>query len=95
LAGGKIIRQGKNDLALIIAAGVTLFEALKAYDEPKNGGIQIRVADLFSIQPIDRETLLASARAAGNQVISVEDHHPSGGFGDAVQSALSAERIHV
>ncbi|HTV65397.1 MAG TPA: transketolase, partial [Bryocella sp.] len=58
----KVVRQGKNDRALVVAGGVTLFEALKAYDELKQSGIEIRIVDLFSIQPIDRETLLASAR---------------------------------
>ncbi len=91
----KVIRQGKNDRVLVVAAGVTLFEALKAYDELKSSGVEIRIVDLFSIQPIDRETLLASARAAGNQVITVEDHYSHGGLGDAVQSALSTERIPV
>ena len=91
----KVVRQGKHDRALVVTGGVTLFEALKAYDELKNSGIEIRVVDLFSIQPIDRETLLASARAAGNLVITVEDHYPNGGLGDAVQSVLSTERIPV
>ena len=91
----KVLRQGNNDRILVVAAGVTLFEALKAYDELKKSGIDIRVVDLFSVQPIDRATLLASARAAGNQVITVEDHYSHGGLGDAVQSALSSERIPV
>jgi transketolase len=91
----KIVRQGKNDRVLVVAAGVTLFEALKAYEELKKSGTEIRVLDLFSVQPIDREALLASARAAGNQVITVEDHYIHGGLGDAVQSVLSAERIPV
>jgi transketolase len=91
----KVVRQGKHDRALVVAGGVTLFEALKAYDELKNSGIEIRVVDLFSIQPIDRETLLASARAAGNLVVTVEDHYPNGGLGDAVKSILSTERIPV
>jgi transketolase len=69
--------------------------ALKAHDELKKIGIDIGVIDLFSIQPIDRETLVASARAAGNQVITVEDHYAHGGLGDAVHSALSAEGIPV
>lgn len=91
----KVVRQGKNDRALVVAAGVTLFEALKAYDELKKDGIEIRVVDLFSVQPIDRETLISSARSAGNQVITVEDHYAHGGLGDAVQSALSPEGIRV
>ena len=91
----KVVRQGKNDRALVVAGGVTLFEALKAYDELKQSGIEIRIVDLFSIQPIDRETLLASARAAGKQVITVEDHYAHGGLGDSVQSVLSPEGIPV
>jgi transketolase len=91
----KVIRQGKNDRALVVASGVTLFEALKAYDELKKDGIEIRVVDLFSVQPIDREALISSARAAGGNVITVEDHYAHGGLGDAVQSALSPEGIPV
>lgn len=91
----KVVRQGKNDRVLVVAAGVTLFEALKAYEELKKAGIEIRVIDLFSVRPIDRETLLASARAAGNQVVTVEDHYAHGGLGDAVMEALSGERIPV
>ncbi len=91
----KVIRGGNHDRVLVVAAGVTLFEALKAHDELTKSGINIRVIDLFSIRPIDRETLVASARAAGNQVITVEDHYAHGGLGDAVQSALAAEGIPV
>ncbi len=91
----KIVRQGKNDRVLVVAAGITLFEALKAYDELKSNGIEIRVVDLFSIQPIDRETLISSAKAAGNLVITVEDHYSHGGLGDAVLSVLGPERIPV
>ena len=91
----KVIRAGNNDRVLVVAAGITLFEALKAHDELKKSGIDIRVIDLFSVRPIDRETLLASARAAGNRVITVEDHYAHGGLGDEVQSALAAEGIPV
>jgi transketolase len=91
----KVIRDGSRDRVLVVAAGITLFEVLKAHDELKKSGIDIRVIDLFSIQPIDRETLVASARAAGNQVITVEDHYAHGGLGDAVQSALAEEGIPV
>jgi transketolase len=91
----KVVREGSRDRVLVVAAGITLFEALKAYDDLKKSGIDIRVIDLFSIQPIDRETLVASARAAGNQVITLEDHYAHGGLGDAVQSALATEGIPV
>jgi transketolase len=91
----KVIREGNHDRVLVVAAGITLFEALKAYEELQKSSIDIRVIDLFSIQPIDRETLLASARAAGNQVITVEDHYAHGGLGDSVQSVLAPEGISV
>jgi transketolase len=91
----KVIRQGSHDRVLVVAAGITLFEALRAHDELKKNGIDIRVIDLFSIHPIDRETLVVSARAAGNQVITVEDHYAHGGLGDSVQSALAAKGIPV
>jgi transketolase len=91
----KVIREGSNDRVVVVAAGVTLFEALKAHDQLKKSGIDIRVIDLFSIRPIDRETLVASAQSAGNHVITVEDHYSHGGMGDAVQSALAAEGIPV
>ena len=87
----KVLRKSKEDKALIVAAGVTLTEALRAHDALKQRGIAVRVIDLFSVQPIDRQELIASARAAGGKVITVEDHYEHGGIGDAVLSALSGE----
>ena len=78
----KVLRRGNR--ALVIAAGVTLFEALKAADELKD----ITVVDLFSVQPVDVETLKECADACGGRVITVEDHYIHGGIGDAVSAAL-------
>jgi transketolase len=89
----KVLRQSGCDRALIIAAGVTLVEALAAYEQLRQAGILVRVIDLFSIQPIDRETLVKSSRAAGGLAITVEDHYAHGGLGDAVHAALAEERI--
>jgi transketolase len=91
----KVLRQSKEDKALIVAAGVTVTEALRAYDALKQRGIAVRVIDLFSVQPIDRQALVASARAAGGKVITVEDHYEHGGIGDAVLSALADEKATV
>jgi transketolase len=91
----KVLRHGERDRALVVAAGVTVFEALKAYDELAKQGIAIRVIDLFSVQPIDRAELAASAAAAGGIVITVEDHYAHGGLGDSVLAALAAERVKV
>ena len=83
----KVLRKGDKDKALVVAGGITVFEALAAYDQLQNDGVSIRVIDLFSVQPIDRDELIASARAAGGIVITVEDHYEHGGLGDAVLSA--------
>lgn len=84
----KVLRQSAGDALAVVAAGVTIFEALRACDELKKEGIAVRVVDLFSVRPIDTETLLAAARAANNTVITVEDHYAAGGLGDAVSAAL-------
>ncbi len=89
IGGSKVLRQSEGDLATVLAAGVTLFEALKAYDELKKEGILIRVIDLYSIKPVDVQTLQEAARAT-KFLVTVEDHFPEGGLGEAVRSALAA-----
>ena len=95
IGGSKILRQSATDALTIIAAGVTLFEALKAYDQLKATGITARVIDLYSIVPIDRPTLLESARATQSRILTVEDHYAHGGLGDAVLGAVGTEGIKV
>ncbi len=89
----KVLRRSEKDRALIVAAGVTLAEALRAHDVLKERGIPVRVIDLFSVQPIDQKELAASARDVGGIVVTVEDHYEHGGIGDAVFSALARESI--
>jgi transketolase len=95
IGGSKIIRESASDVLTIVAAGVTLFEALKAHDQLKAAGIAVRVIDLYSIAPIDRTTLVASGRATQRRILTVEDHYAHGGLGDAVLSAVSTEGIAV
>ncbi len=95
IGGSKILRQSQADALTIVAAGITLFEALKAHDQLKAAGIAVRVIDLYSIVPIDRATLLDSARATKGQILTVEDHYAHGGLGDAVLSAVGTEGIRV
>ena len=95
LGQAKVLKQSANDVATVVAAGVTLTEALAAYEQLKAAGIAIRVVDLFSVRPVDKATLLASAKATRNIVITVEDHHPAGGLGDAVSEAVSPEGVRV
>ncbi|MGE5567433.1 MAG: transketolase [Rhodospirillales bacterium] len=91
----KTVRQSGSDRALIVAGGVTLFEALAACDDLAREGIAARVIDLFSIQPIDREALIAASRETGGNVITVEDHYAHGGLGDSVLAALAGERVQL
>jgi transketolase len=89
IGGCKVLRQSEDDVATVIGAGVTLFEALKAYDQLKQAGTSIRVIDLYSIQPIDEATLRQAAVATHGRLITVEDHYAGGGIGDAVAAATS------
>ena len=95
IGGSKIIRQSSGDRLTIVAAGVALVEALKAYELLKTAGITVRVIDLYSVSPIDRTTLLDCARATQNLILTVEDHYEHGGIGDAVLSAVGNEGIRV
>jgi transketolase len=95
IGGSKVLRQSASDALTIVAAGVTLFEALKAYDTLKAAGVSVRIVDLYSIVPIDRTTLLDSARATQGRILTVEDHYAHGGLGDAVLSAVGQEGIKV
>ena len=93
IGGAKVLRTG--DKATVVAAGVTLFEALKAADQLKAEGINISVVDAYSIKPLGKKEILAAAQKTGNIVITVEDHYPEGGLGDAVAGELSSEGVKV
>ncbi|MDQ2906502.1 MAG: transketolase [Chloroflexota bacterium] len=89
VGGSKIVRQSSNDQVTVVAAGITLHEALQAYDQLKSEGIMVRVIDAYSVKPIDAETLVAAAQETGKKFVVVEDHWPEGGLGDAVLEAFS------
>jgi transketolase len=89
VGGLKVLRESPEDVATVIGAGVTVFEALKAYDQLKASGTSIRVIDLYSVSPVDGEGLVAAARATGGRLITVEDHYAGGGIGDAVAAAVA------
>lgn len=93
IGGCKVLRKSDQDVACIVGAGVTLHEALKAYDMLSKQNIFVSVIDLYSIKPLDAATLLSVARESGNTIITVEDHYAEGGIGEAVMSALSDEDI--
>jgi len=84
-----VLKRSAQDKVTIIAAGITLFEALKAYEQLKQQKIAVRVIDAYSVQPIDKAGLRRNVKAAGGKVVVVEDHYPSGGLGSAVALAFS------
>ncbi|MBE0426537.1 MAG: transketolase [Nitrospirae bacterium] len=87
IGGCKVLRKNDKDLVAIVCAGITLFEALKAYEELKRDGIYARIIDLYSIKPLDSKTLQEAAYST-NAIITVEDHFAEGGIGEAVMSCL-------
>ncbi len=87
IGGARVLREG-DDIA-IVGAGITLHESLKAAEQLESEGISARVIDLYSVKPVDGETLRAAAEATGGRVLTVEDHWSEGGIGDAVLEALS------
>lgn len=89
IGGSKVLRQSARDKVTIIGAGITLHEAISAHKELAKENINSRIIDLYSIKPFDEETLLKAAKATGT-IITVEDHYPQGGIGEAV-SAFYAE----
>lgn len=91
----KVVRKSAQDRVAIVGAGVTLYEALEAADELAAEGIHARVIDLFSVKPIDRETLVTAAAVCDGNVVTVEDHYAHGGIGSAVMAALAEEPVRV
>jgi transketolase len=91
VGGAKVVREG--DDVTIVGAGITLHEALKAADSLAEDGISARVIDLYSVKPVDVETLREAAEATQSRIVVVEDHWPEGGLGEAVLSALAGEEL--
>ena len=87
IGGSRVLRDG-DDVA-IVGAGITLHESLKAAEQLESEGISARVIDLYSVKPVDGETLRAAAEATAGRILTVEDHWSEGGIGDAVLEALS------
>jgi len=94
IGGSKTLKTSKNDQVTLIAAGITVHEALKAYDELVQEDIHVRVIDLYSIKPLDQE-VLEKAASETKALITIEDHYPAGGIGEAVTSALSRTNIPI
>ncbi len=85
----QVLRQSGNDRVAVVAAGITVHEALKAHEQLAGEGTAVRLIDAYSVKPIDREALHQAARDTGGRLVVVEDHWAEGGLGDAVLEAFS------
>jgi transketolase len=94
IAGSKVLRHSPGDRLTLVAAGATVHEALEAYEQLQREGIPVRVIDAYSIKPID-EVTLRNAADTTSAIVTVEDHYPEGGLGDAVLHALTDRRAPV
>lgn len=95
IGGLHVLRSYADAAACIVAAGITLHEALKAHDILKQQNISVSIIDLYSIKPLDRDALIKAARASNNTLITVEDHYKEGGLGEAVSAAVADTDISV
>jgi transketolase len=90
VGGSMVLRKSDADRVAVVAAGITVHEAIKAADTLKGEGIAVRLIDAYSVKPIDAKTLHEAARECGGKLIVVEDHWPEGGLGDAVLAACTS-----
>jgi transketolase len=88
----KVVKKSEKDVVLLIGAGVTLYEALDAAKELEKSGVHARVLDLFTVKPIDKDSIINNAKECGGRIITIEDHYEQGGIGEAVLSAVSEVR---
>ncbi len=95
IGGAKILRQSDADKVTVVAAGATLFEALQAADALAEQGTPITVIDAYSVKPLAKHIIQSAAEKTGRTIITVEDHYPEGGLGDAVAGELSAEGFQI
>lgn len=95
IGGSHVHGPADQDKVTIVAAGITLHEALKAQGELRTQGILARVIDLYSIKPLDTQTLLQSLHITSGRLVVVEDHRPEGGIADAIRSALDGTALNI
>lgn len=95
IGGSKVLRSSGNDQVCIVTAGITVHEALAAYEQLDQEGIKVSLVDLYSIKPLDVKSLLSVAATSNNTILTVEDHYQEGGLGEAVVSALRNTGIKI
>ena len=95
IGGSKTLRSSGSDRLTVVAAGVTVTEAMKACDLLAREGIAIRVLDAYSVKPVDAKGLLKAAAQSNNTLVVVEEHYSEGGLGDAVLNAVANNGVRV
>jgi transketolase len=95
VGGLKVLRQSEHDRVAIVAAGITLHEALAAHAELAGAGVAVRVIDLYCVKPVDSAALLEAGRACPRGLLTVEDHYAEGGLGAAVLEAVGEAGVTV
>ena len=94
VGGSRVLHESPNDTLTIVGAGITLFEALAAADQLAADGINARVIDLYSVKPLDADSIRRAARETG-RILTVEDHWPEGGIGEAVLTTIAEAGIPI
>jgi transketolase len=92
IGGSKVVRSSDEDQVTVVAAGITVHNAIEACERLQEEDTNVRLIDAYSVKPIDAETLRLAAQATGHKLVVVEDHWPEGGLGEAVLSALAEDR---
>jgi transketolase len=93
IGGSKVLRKGDRDLITVIAAGITVHEALKAREELEKEDIGVRIIDAYSVEPLDAPAISREVAETGGRAVVVEDHYPAGGLGEAVAEVLAGKAV--
>jgi transketolase len=89
IGGSRVVRGGgADDRVTVVAAGITVHEAVKAADELAKAGVKIRIIDAYSVKPLDAKGIAKAVRDTAGRLVIAEDHWTEGGLGDAVVSGL-------
>ena len=89
----KIVKQSKKDKVVIAGAGITVHEAIKAYNELQKKGINVAVVDLYCVKPFNTKKFESFVKKHGNKLIVVEDHYKEGGIGEMLSEGLENSNI--
>jgi transketolase len=93
VGGSKVLKKGEKDAVTVIAAGITVHEALKAREELMKEGLGVRVIDAYSVEPLDSVGIGREVAETGGRAVVVEDHYAGGGLGEAVAAALAGKAV--